>query len=502
MTKEAASGSRSQSKSRPASRSQGFAKGPARGKGPGAGQGSGKPLQGQKSVKSDAPLPPGLAAREAAVRVIAAVLNEGRSFEAAAAKQFEDYGLEGRDRGLARLIAATVLRRQGELEAILDSYLQKPLQKQKSLLWPILLAGAAQLLFLQMPPHAAVGLAVDQARRDRQAAHFNKLVNALLRRVSREGAEALPALDGVALNIPQWLMARWRENYGADTARKIGAASLAEAPLDISVKSDPQAWAEKLGGTVLSTGSVRLAAGGRIEDMPGFSEGAWWVQDAAAALPAKLMGDVRGKSIVDLCAAPGGKTAQLVSAGAEVTALDLSPQRIERLQQNLARLGLSAETVAADAGEWAPERTFDGVLLDVPCTATGTIRRHPDILRLKRLEDIAALAEIQSRLLDQAAKLVAPGGMLLYCTCSLDAEEGERQIARFLERNDQFQLAPIKAGESGIAGEWLTPRGELRTLPFHTPSLTPGHATELPTGEQGKLVGMDGFYAARLVRQS
>lgn len=501
MTKEAASGSRSQARSRPASRPHRAGQGPGSGKGAGAG----KPQRrGTRTAQSEAPLPPGLAAREAAVRVIAAVLNEGRSFEAAAAKQFEDYGLEGRDRGLARLIAATVLRRQGELEAILDSYLQKPLQKQRGILWPILLAGAAQLLFLQMPPHAAVGLAVDQARRDRQAAHFNKLVNALLRRVAREGAEALPSLDSVALNIPKWLLARWRDDYGDDNARRIGAASLNEAPLDISVKSDdaPE-WAQKLGGTALANGSVRLAAGGRIEDLPGFAEGAWWVQDAAAALPAKLMGDVRGKRIADLCAAPGGKTAQLAAAGADVTALDLSPQRIDRLQQNMARLGLSANTVIADAGTWQPERTFDGVLLDAPCTATGTIRRHPDILRLKRPEDVPALAEIQSRLLDHAAGLVAPGGTLIYCTCSLDADEGERQIEHFLERNAQFRLQPIVAGESGIAAEWLTPRGELRTLPFHAPGGAEAPTAAGAPGEQrNDLSGMDGFYAARLVRNA
>ena len=436
-----------------------------------------------------APLPPGLPAREAAVAVIAAVLDDGRSFDGAAAKEFSARGLEGRDRALARLIAATVLRRLGELEALLNGFLEKPLPKRQGKLWPILLSGVAQLLFLETPPHAAVGLAVDQARRDRHAARYDKLVNALLRRTSREGVEALKALDGVALNTPQWLMARWTANYGAADARAIAAASLTEAPLDISVKSDPGTWAEKLGGDVLATGTVRLAAGGRIEDLAGFSEGAWWVQDAAAALPARLLGDVRGKAVVDLCAAPGGKTAQLAAAGADVTALDLSAQRLERLKGNLARLQLKAETVAADAVTWSPGRMFDAVLLDAPCTATGTIRRHPDILRLKRPDDVAALAETQERLLDHAAGLVAPGGTLVYCTCSLEPEEGVQQIVRFLARDQRFARSPIVAGEAGIAAEWLTSDGDLRTLPFHL------------AREQPQLSGMDGFFAARLVRR-
>ena len=329
----------------------------------------------------------------------------------AVAKEFRASTLEPRDRGLARLIAATVLRRLGELEAVLNSYLEKPLPKQKGALWPILLSGAAQLLFLETPPHAAVGLAVDQTRGDRHAGRYDKLVNALLRRVSREGAAALRSQDAVALNVPAWMLQRWTDAYGAEEARRIAGASLNEAPLDISVKSSPEAWAERLGGKVLPTGSVRLEAGGRIEDLPGYSDGGWWVQDAAASLPARLLGPVAGKSVADLCAAPGGKTAQLAAAGADVTAVDLSSSRLQRLRDNLARLNLKAQVVEGDAGTWAPGSTFDAVLLDVPCTSTGTIRRHPDILRLKRAEDVVALAEVQSRLLDNAARLVASGGV-------------------------------------------------------------------------------------------
>jgi 16S rRNA (cytosine967-C5)-methyltransferase len=431
--------------------------------------------------------PAGLQAREAAVRLLTAVLAEGHSLDGALAKEFQQSALEPRDRALARLIATTVLRRLGQLEALLHSYLEKPLPKKQGALWPILLSAAAQLLFLDTPPHAAVGLAVEQARRDRQAGRYDKLVNALLRRAGREGRATLEKQDAVALNIPSWLLQRWISAYGEGTARRIAEASLSEAPLDISVKSDAEAWAAKLGGGVLPTGSIRLSAGGRVDAMPGFEEGAWWVQDAGAALPARLLGDVAGRSIADLCAAPGGKTAQLAAAGAKVTSIDLSAARMQRLKSNLERLKLDAELVEADAGTWSPGGKFDAVLLDAPCTATGTIRRHPDILRLKRPEDAAALAEIQSRLLNNAAELVAPGGTLLYCTCSLEPEEGPAQIERFLSAHPQFERHPIAPGESGIAPECLNEIGDLRTLPFHLPGAEPA------------LSGVDGFYVARLV---
>lgn len=449
-----------------------------------------KPRRAQEKPpvqRATAPVPAGLPTREAAVRLLTAVLIEGHSFDGALAKTFQHSNLEPRDRALARLIATTVLRRFGQLDALLSGFLEKPLPKKQGALWPILLSGAAQLLFLDTPPHAAVGLSVELARRDRHAGRYDKLVNALLRRAGREGREVIDRQDAVALNVPKWMMQRWSAAYGEETARRIVLASLAEAPLDISGKADAATWAERLGGVVLPTGSIRLAAGGRIEALPGFDDGTWWVQDAAAALPVRLLGDVAGKSVVDLCAAPGGKAAQLAAAGADVTAVDLSEQRLQRLRTNLERLHLRAELVEADAATWAPGRTFDAVLLDAPCTATGTIRRHPDILRLKRPEDIAALAEVQSRLLDNAAKLVGPGGTLVFCTCSLEPEEGVRQVESFLARHPAFKRRPILAGESGIDPEWLTPAGDLRTLPFHLP------------GSQPELSGLDGFYASRLV---
>ncbi len=446
-----------------------------------------KPKSAQRKT-AQPHLPSGFAARESAVRLLAATLHDGRSLDEALFKEFAKSTMEPRDRALARLIAGTVLRRLGELEVVLNNFLQKPLPERQGQLWPILLSGAAQLLFLQTPPHAAVSIAVEQVRRDRKACRFDGLVNALLRRVAKEGAEVVQKQDGLQLNIPGWLFARWVETFGEDPARQIAEASLKEAPLDISVKSDPDQWAQRLGGILLPTGSVRLRAGGRIEDLSGYSDGAWWVQDAAAALPVKLLGSLIGKSVADLCAAPGGKTAQLAAAGAHVTAIDHSPARLARLRANLERLHLRADFVEADAATWVPERTFDAVLLDAPCTATGTIRRHPDILRLKRPEDFHILAGLQSRLLDNAVKLVAPGGTLVYCTCSLEPEEGARQIDQILARVDDFARVPIAAGESGIAADWITPEGDLSTLPCHLPQ------------PDKRLSGIDGFYVARLTR--
>jgi 16S rRNA (cytosine967-C5)-methyltransferase len=441
----------------------------------------------QTRSREPAHVPPGLPAREAAVRLVSAVLHNGRSLDEALAKEFQSSALEPRDRALARLIAASVLRHLGELEAVLSSFLEKPLPERQGNLWPILLAGAAQLLFLGTPPHAAVGLAVEQARLDRFARRYDRLVNALLRRTAREGADILASFDAVRLNSPAWLLERWTKVYGERDARRIAEASLTEAALDISVKDEPAAWAERLGGIVLPTGSVRLKAGGRIEDLPGYDDGAWWVQDAAAALPARLFGALAGRTVADLCAAPGGKTAELALAGARVTAVELSGTRLKRLRANLERLHLDADLVEADAATWAPGHAFDAVLLDAPCTATGTIRRHPDILRLKRPEDVAALGQQQSRLLDNAVSLLQPGGTLIYCTCSLEPEEGSDQIEQLLARRPRLSRVPIHAGECGTAPDWLTPEGDLRTLPYHLPN------------ERAELSGLDGFYAARLV---
>jgi 16S rRNA (cytosine967-C5)-methyltransferase len=439
--------------------------------------------------------PPGLAARTLAVHLLAGVLMEARPLaqvlaECATASRLA--ALQPRDRALARAVAATVLRRQGELEHVLKAFLERPLPANKGRLWPILLTGAAQLVCLGMPPHAVVDLAVETTRRDRGAHRFAKLVNAVLRRVAEHGPELIRRQDATRLNIPDWLWQRWTQSYGPELARRIAQASLREAALDISVKAggdSAAAWAERLGGRALPTGSVRLTHHGRIEDLPGYAEGAWWVQDAAAALVAAAAGAVAGKSVADLCAAPGGKTAALAAAGAKVTAVDVSAARLARLAENLARLRLSADVIEANAAAWSPGRTFDVVVLDAPCTATGTIRRHPDILRLKRAPDVARMAQLQRAMLAQAATLVAPSGHLVYSTCSLEPEEGGVQIADFLKERTDFERLPIAAAEIGAEPEWITAQGELRTLPCHLQQEAP------------ELSGLDGFYVARVGRK-
>lgn len=393
-----------------------------------------------------------------------------------------------RDRALARSISATALRRRGELEHVLDQFLER---RPPGNLWPILLTGAAQLVCLKMSPHAVVDLTVEAIRRDRGAHRFAKLANAVLRRVAERGAAALQQADTVRLNMPQWLWQSWVAAYGEDTARRIAEASLSEAPLDISLKpgSDAASWAERLGGRVLPSGSIRLTAHGRVEELPGYAEGNWWVQDAAAALVARAAGDVAGRTIADLCAAPGGKTAALAAAGALVTAVDTSTPRLGRLSENLRRLRLDADLVEADAATWSPGRTFDAVVLDAPCTATGTIRRHPDILHLKQPQDVARMAAVQVSLLNNAARLVREGGTLIYSTCSLQPEEGPEPVAAFLAAHADFERAPIAAGEIRGEPSWITANGDVRTLPCHLPLEPP------------ELSGMDGFFVARLRRK-
>ena len=384
-------------------------------------------------------------------------------------------------------IVATTLRRLGTIRYLLDERMERGLPKEAPRTETALLVGATQILFLDVPDHAAVDLSVRIARADRYATHYTKLINAVLRRLTMDGKARLATLDTVMLDTPEWLMKRWIAAYGESTARNIAAAHTHEAALDISVKSDPQGWAEKLNGRVLTTGTVRTIAHGQVPQLPGFDDGEWWVQDAAAAIPAKLLGDARGKSIADLCAAPGGKTAQLVAAGAKVTAVDRSAPRLKRLTENLTRLKLEAETITADAAQWKHE-PFDAVLVDAPCSSTGTIRRHPDIPWLKTENDIAKLSALQTRLLDNAVTLVKPGGVLVYCTCSLEPQEGEQAIAALLERNPGLKRSPIAPSEVGGVAEIVTPEGAIRSLPCHLPDPEP------------QMSGLDGFYAARIIR--
>jgi len=430
----------------------------------------------------------GLPARRIAADVLEGVLRRRRPLD----EQLEDArlglsALAERDRALTRALVATVLRRLGTLRHLLGRFLERGPPADVPRVETVLLLGAAQILLLDVPDHAAVDLSVRLARADRRAARYAGLVNAVLRRIAEHGRDRLRGVDTVALDTPPWLMARWTRAYGAETARAIAQANGHEPALDLTVKQDPAFWASALGGRVLPPGSVRAIVHGPVAQLPGYAEGAWWVQDVAAATPARLLGDVRGKTVADLCAAPGGKTAQLAAAGARVTAVDRSEGRLARLRQNLARLSLTAETVVADAADWQAG-PFDVVLLDAPCSSTGTIRRHPDIPWLKRESDLAALAELQRRLIARAVELTKPGGVLVYCTCSLEPEEAQDIVADRLAADSRLRRRPVLAAEVGGLDPLLTAVGDLRTLPCHLPDPNP------------QLAGMDGFYAARLAR--
>jgi 16S rRNA (cytosine967-C5)-methyltransferase len=434
---------------------------------------------------------PGLAARRIAADILDGVLHKRRTLDdqldgAAAHPGLKT--LSDRDRALMRRLVATILRRLGTLGHVLSRLLDRGIPTDAPRAQSALLIGAAQILWMDVPDHAAVDLSVRLVQSDRRAAKYAGLVNAVLRRCAREGQPLIDEVATQTLDVPPWLMARWAAHYGEATAKEIATAIGHEPSLDLTVKSAAAQWATRLHGETLPTGTVRTLLQGSVTMLPGFAEGQWWVQDAAAALPARLFGDVTDRAIADLCAAPGGKTAQLVQAGARVTAIDRSPNRVARLRDNFTRLGLEAGMVVADATEWQSENQFDGVLVDAPCASTGTIRRHPDVAWLRQELDIGALMALQKRLLQKAVALLKPGGTLVYCTCSLEPEEGEQAVATLLSAESGIRRAPIEAGEVAGLAEILTPEGDLRTLPCHLPHADP------------RLSGLDGFYAARLVK--
>jgi 16S rRNA (cytosine967-C5)-methyltransferase len=422
-------------------------------------------------------------ARQSAHAILSDVLDRGLLLDDVFADAVN--GLDGRDRAFARLLATTVLRRLGQIDNLLDRFLAKPLGRNAQYVRHALRLGVAQLGFLDTPAHAAVDGSVALAGRNRA---YRGLVNAVLRRVAREGAAVIAGQDAERLNTPAWMWDRLAADYGADTARAVARAHAAEPPLDVTVTGDAADWAARLDGAALPWGTVRRWGGGGVTDLPGYAEGQWWVQDAAAALPARLLlaalPEPAGAAVADLCAAPGGKTAQLAAAGCTVTAVDRSDKRLARLTANMERLGLAAATVTADIKAWRPETAFAGVLLDAPCTASGTLRRHPDAAYVKRAGDVDTLARVQSALIDAAVDIVAPGGVLVYCTCSLFSDEGERQAAAALERHDRLRRLPVDAGEVGGLTDLIDGNGDLRTLPCHLAG-------------QG---GLDGFFAARFRR--
>jgi 16S rRNA (cytosine967-C5)-methyltransferase len=433
---------------------------------------------------------PNLSARRVALDLLHSVLRRHRPFDESLAAHSTWPGLSPRDRAFVRLLVATTLRRLGQIDAILAQCLDKPLTPKASAAEGALRLGVCQLLFLETPAHAAVTETIDAL--PRAAGAYRGLVNAVLRRVAQEGPALLETAPEIPTNLPDWLWQGWNAAYGEETARAVAVQHLREPPLDLTVKhpAEQSLWAERLGARLLPNGSLRLQDAGAVENLPGFAEGAWWVQDAAAALPARLLRGIAGMKVLDLCAAPGGKTLQLAAAGAQVTAIDRSADRLARVSQNLARTGLTATCIATDAFNWRPPEPVDAVLLDAPCSATGTIRRHPDLPWIKRPAELAELPLLQRRLLNAAIQMTRPGGVIVYAVCSLEPAEGEDLIARAIEEAAPIERIRVGEGadelaELGAPPESITRAGALRTLPCHW-------------SDQG---GMDGFYAVRLRRR-
>ena len=429
--------------------------------------------------------PPPVSARARALAMLDRIHNHGITPAQAEAEDRHLAKLSSRDRAYTRLLLTTTLRRRGQLDHIIAACLRKPLGLKQTTLQNLLRLGAMQLLFLDTPSYAAIDSMVDLARRSGLTA-FTGLTNAVLRRIDSERETLLDESIGPRLNTPDWLWDSWCAAYGEPVTQAIAAAHLIEPPLDLTPKRDVhvETLVQQLQCQHLPSGSLRRPTGGLIKDLPGFDDGTWWVQDAAAALPARMLGDITGADVLDLCCAPGGKTAQLAAAGANVTALDSDPKRLARVADNLKRLRLSATLIAADVTTYKPDTSPAAILLDAPCTATGTIRRHPDILHRRTQEHLANAVVVQKDMLRAAAAMLPSGAVLVYAVCSLQPEEGPAQIANLLARDKTLNRLPITAADIQASPDYVTDQGDLRTLPCHL----------------AEFGGMDGFYACRLRR--
>ena len=428
---------------------------------------------------------PGLAVRMAATKILSAVVDKKTSLDGMMDAEHGNptyRALSVADRALVRAIVNSALRHLPRIDAAISMLLDGPLPQGARSLHHVLVVGVAQMLYLDVPDHSAVDLAVEQAHRDPRNKRFVKLVNAILRRLGREKDHVLQEISDIPV-LPDWFYARLVEAYGADTAARIAAAQLTPSAIDLTVKSHPEAWAEKLGGRVMPNGSVRLGSfEGQVSALEGFAEGEWWIQDLAASLPVRLMGDIKGKRVADLCAAPGGKTAQLAFGGAKVTALDQSGNRLKRLRENLARLSVDAQTIETNMMKFHPDELFDVVLLDAPCSSTGTMRKHPDVSWTKDAQDVAKLADLQEQMLKHALTLVNSGGIVVFSNCSLDPSEGEDIIERLLKSDPKVSRVPARKEDWAGMEEVINQHGDLRTTP-------------------DMFGGVDGFFASVLMKQ-
>ena len=426
----------------------------------------------------------GLAVRRAALGLLGEVLRHRRPLDEALSGRRDLAALTSQERAFLRALLGPVLRRLGQLDDLIEAFLERPLQARQWRLQNLLRLGAAQLVFLKTPPHAAVSTTVALAT-EMPSRCPPRLVNAILRRLDREGVARLAAQDAEKLSTPSWLFDVWQQHYGDPVSRAICRSHWQDPPLDLRLKKggDLPSWAKSRGGRVLGEATLRLPPGqGDVTRLPGYREGDWWVQDLAASLPVALLGPLTGLRVLELCAAPGGKTAQLATAGAEVLAVDRSAQRLKTLQSNLARLALNAELREADAARPLPGIEAEAILLDAPCSGSGTLRRHPDIGHLKGPRDVESLVATQAKLLESALAMLKPGGTLVYSVCSLQPQEGEERIEALLGGGASVERVPVTQDELAKVGLKPSDRGDLRSLPC----------------DLADLGGLDGFFAARL----
>jgi len=437
----------------------------------------------------------GFEARKVAARLLGLVVDEGHSLAALcdnASGNTAYRALISKDRAMIRAILTTSLRHRGAILAVMKKVMDRPEPKRARDLTHILHVAAAQVLFMELPDSAAVNLGVAAIAANRTTKRFKNFANAVLRRIGREKEILLAETVPNAEVMPQWLRKQVRTDFGKENLAQIEAMILLEPYLDISVKANNsiENWAKKLDAELLTTGSLRLTSNMPVHKLDGYSQGEWWVQNAAAAIPATLFGDVAGKRVVDLCAAPGGKSAQLASAGANLTVVDNSNSRLARLAENFERLELEAEVICADVLDWNVEKQFDCVLLDAPCTSTGTMRRHPDVMWSKNADEVLKLAVLQTKMLQKAISITKPDGTIIFATCSIAKAEGEDVFAHILKENKDVECLPITAIEVGGLSEIINRQGAVRCLP-HQMALEPK-----------RLGGLDGFFIGRMRKLS
>lgn len=425
-----------------------------------------------------------LKSREVSFLAIKKILDDGCTVEEAMASFSSDISPE--DRGFIRFLLATTIRRLGQLDKIINHCTKTKLGNTQMAVRHVLRLGITQLLFMDVPAYAAVDTSVTlvQSKVHKKLRYLKNTVNAVLRKIDREQELLLKKFGNTRLNFPPWLLKSWDDRYGQAAVKNILEATLKEAPLDLSLKSelDIEEWAVKLGGEKLESGAIRLLKPGKITDIDGYDDGHWWVQDAAAQLPAQLLGAKKGDRVLDLCAAPGGKAAQSVSIGALVTAVDLSKSRLGVLQQNMDRLKMGIDVVASDVLLYKPEKGFDFIILDAPCSSTGTIRRHPEVLSSRSFEDVKKLAILQAKMLDHAVTLLNKGGTMIYCVCSMEKEEGPDQIKALLERHGSLKRKEVLKSELPGLDQAILDCGDVQTLPHYIDG------------------GMDGFFISRLLK--